>query len=132
MGMGRGRFVAMVVAVILAVLVILPVVMIVIAGFAFQVDVEFHALDAHLLFPRGVQVVAVEGQFLQLPLQGAELNAEIQQRAEEHVAADAAEQIEIERFHGKREGELRQKGGGVKNGELKMKNWARGAGLGIR
>ena len=84
------------------VIVTVIMILIVIAGLAIEMDVELHALDAHFLLPRRVQVVAVEGHLFQLTLQGAELDAEVQQRAKKHVTADAAEEVEVEGFHGKR------------------------------
>ena len=64
-----------------------------------QMDVKFHACDAGLLLARDVQVITVELQFLQLALQPAGIRAEVNQRADEHVAADAAENVEIKCFH---------------------------------
>ena len=64
-----------------------------------QVDIQFHAFDAGFLLARHVQVIAVELQFLQLALQFAGIHAQIQQRADEHVAADAAENVEVKCFH---------------------------------
>ena len=64
-----------------------------------QMDIKLHAGDAGFLLARDVEVVAVEFQLLQLALQLAAIRAEVNQRADEHVAADAAENIEIKRFH---------------------------------
>ena len=47
---------------------------------------------------RDVQVIALEAQLGQFALEFAGLNAQVDQRAEEHVAADAADQIQIELF----------------------------------
>ena len=61
--------------------------------------VEFHAADTHLLSPRHVQMPVFELELTQLPLQGTRVNAKINQRADEHVATDAAEDVEVEGFH---------------------------------
>ena len=64
-----------------------------------QMHVEFHAFDAGFLFARDVQVVAAKLQFFQLAFQLVRVRAQINHRADEHVAADAAEDVEIKRFH---------------------------------
>ena len=61
--------------------------------------VELHAGDAGFLLAREVQVIAVELELLQLALQPMRVHAQINQRADEHVAADPAENVEIKRFH---------------------------------
>jgi hypothetical protein len=64
-----------------------------------QMDIKLHAGDAGFLLARDVEMIAVEFQLLQLALQLARIRAEVNQRADEHVAADAAENVEIKRFH---------------------------------
>jgi hypothetical protein len=66
----------------------------------FEMDIKLHAGDAGFLLARDVKMIAAERQLLQLSLQLAVIRAEINQRADEHVAADAAEDVEIKRFHG--------------------------------
>ena len=44
-------------------------------------------------------MIPIERQSLQLMLELMRVHAEIHQRANEHVATDAAEYIEIESFH---------------------------------
>jgi len=63
------------------------------------VHVEFHAADAHLLPARHVQMPAFELELLQLPLQRARVNPQINQRADKHIAADAAEEVQVKLFH---------------------------------
>jgi len=65
----------------------------------FEMDIKLHAGDAGFLFMGDVEVAAVELQFLQLALQLDRIRAEVNQRADKHVAADAAENVEIKRFH---------------------------------
>ncbi len=43
----------------------------------------------------GVKMIPGEPQLAQFALQGAEVDAEIQQRAQEHVAAEATKNVEI-------------------------------------
>jgi hypothetical protein len=64
-----------------------------------QMNIKLHAGDAGFLFARDVKMIAAEFQLLQLALKPARIRAEVNQRADEHVAADAAENIEVKRFH---------------------------------
>ena len=64
-----------------------------------HMHVEFNAGNAGSLLAENMQVPAVELQFFQLALQFFRIHAQINQRADEHVAADAAEEIEVKRFH---------------------------------
>ena len=75
---------------------VMLVVMFVGAG---QMNIKLHAFDAGFLFACDVEVITVKFQFLQLALQLARIRAEVNQRADEHVAADAAENIKVKRFH---------------------------------
>ena len=65
----------------------------------FHLHIEFNPGDAGFLFAENVKMPAVELQFFQLAFQFARVHAQINQRADEHVAADAAEKIEVKRFH---------------------------------
>ena len=63
------------------------------------VDVELHALD---VLPLGAVVVHVEVadvQLAQFPFERTGLHAEINERADHHVAADAGDAVEEEGFH---------------------------------
>jgi hypothetical protein len=64
-----------------------------------QMDIKLHACDAGFLFARDVKMITAEFQLLQLALQLARIRAEVNQRADEHVAADAAKNIKVKRFH---------------------------------
>ena len=46
-----------------------------------------------------MKVVAFDAEFFQLVFERVKINAEVQQRADEHVAADAGKNIEIKCFH---------------------------------
>ena len=95
----RGRFrVAVGVASLFVVVVVVPVIA-VRMPVVFQVHVELHAGDARLFPALLVKVVAVEAQLAEFGFQPGEIDAEIERRAEEHVAADAAEDVEIEGVH---------------------------------
>src|SRR5437899_8252527 len=64
-----------------------------------QMDVELHSLNIRLLLSSRMQVVALQLEFAQLPLQLFEVDAQIEHRANEHVAADAAENIQVNSLH---------------------------------
>jgi hypothetical protein len=66
-----------------------------------EMDVEFHAGDGGFLLARDVQVVAVQLQFLQLPLKPALVHAQVEQGGNKHVPGDAAKEIEVKSFHTK-------------------------------
>ena len=82
----------------IAVMVFMPVMiisMIVIVG----VDVELHPFDAGFLFTGSVQMKIVQVQFGQFALELIERHPQVQQRADEHIAADSAENIQIQSLH---------------------------------
>jgi hypothetical protein len=66
-----------------------------------EVDVKLHPGDGGFLPARNVEMVAVKLELLQLAFELGGIHAEIQQRADEHVTGDAAENVEVKRFHGK-------------------------------
>jgi propanediol utilization protein len=68
----------------------------------FEMHVEFRPRDARSLPARHVEVVAIQTELRQLAFELFEVKAQIQHRANEHVTADAAEDIEIKSFHGDR------------------------------
>src|SRR5712692_9925116 len=61
--------------------------------------IEFHPFNLRFFLAPGVQVAARELQFLQLLFEGVKIDPQIDHRAEEHVSADAAEDVEVDRFH---------------------------------
>jgi len=87
--------VTMVVAMSMIMVVIVVIVMMMVSVVVRQVHVELNAADLAFLPATGVQVVIPNLQFRQLALQLFELHAQINQRAEKHVPADAAENIQI-------------------------------------
>jgi hypothetical protein len=64
-----------------------------------QMHRKLHARDVILLTAFGVQMVTVEPQFLQLVFELVRIEAQVNHRAEEHVAAQAAENIQVKGFH---------------------------------
>jgi len=65
------------------------------------VDAELHSFDLMPLRTVEVHVKIAEVELRELPFEGGRFHAEIDQRADGHVAADAGTAIEIEDFHGK-------------------------------
>ncbi len=59
------------------------------------VDIKLHTGDARFLTTRDVQVIILEIEFLQLALQLVGVQAKIEQCAQEHIAAESAENIEV-------------------------------------
>jgi len=76
-----------------------PVTVALIMLFGRDMNLELHALDACFLAARDVQVITVQREHCQLTLKLASIDTQVDQRAEEHVAADAAEDVEVEGFH---------------------------------
>jgi hypothetical protein len=64
-----------------------------------HVHIEFHAFDAGFLGAGTMQMVAVELEGLEFALEVAEFHTEVEQGAEEHIAANAAEGIKVKRSH---------------------------------
>ena len=63
------------------------------------VDAELDPLDALALLPLEVHVKIAERELREFPFEGGRLDAEIDQCADRHVAADAGGAIEEENFH---------------------------------
>jgi len=64
-----------------------------------HVNIELDALDASLLPAPDVQMIAFQAQLAQLAFQLAGLDAQIQQGTDEHIAADSADQVQIQSSH---------------------------------
>ena len=64
-----------------------------------QMDIKFDAFDLGFMAARPMQVIAFKTQFSELTLELMEINPEVEQRADQHIAADSAENIEIKCFH---------------------------------
>ena len=63
------------------------------------VNIELRSSDSALFTAADVDVVSFERKFSQLLLDPVQINAEVDHGADEHVAADAAEDIKVERLH---------------------------------
>lgn len=72
------------------------------ARFCAEVNIELGPHDGRFGFASGVEVVAVQFEFAQFAFEGLGIDAEVDQGADEHIAADAAEDIEVEVGHGGR------------------------------
>jgi hypothetical protein len=64
-----------------------------------QVNIKFDAFNVGLLAPGDVEMVAGDRQLAQFAFEFDGIDTEVDERAHEHVAADAAEKIEVERVH---------------------------------
>jgi hypothetical protein len=64
-----------------------------------EMDIELDAVDARFLSADRAQVIAGEAELPEFLLEPRGVNAEVNQRCDEHVAADAAETVEVEGLH---------------------------------
>jgi hypothetical protein len=62
------------------------------------VNIKFDAFDLATFGAMRVEVVAVQGKFGEFFFELVKVNAQINHGANEHVAADAAENIEVKSF----------------------------------
>lgn len=85
-------------AVVVSMLVAVTMFMVVIVR---EVDIELHTGDALTVLTADVQVVAIELELGEFAFELLRINAEIDERGDEHIAADAAENIEIQCLHTK-------------------------------
>ena len=65
----------------------------------FKFDIELHARNAGLLLARDVDPVDLNAQLRDIVFELVLANAEVNELADEHVATDAAENVEIEGLH---------------------------------
>jgi hypothetical protein len=75
---------------------IMGMVVVVVVVVVVEVDVEFGALDAGFGDAMDMEVVAVDGQLAELGFEGIGRDPEIDERGEEHIAAEAAGEVEVE------------------------------------
>jgi len=64
-----------------------------------DMNIEFYARDARLLTARNMEVITIQRQLFEFLEQRGGINSEVNQRADEHVAADTAEHVEIQGLH---------------------------------
>ena len=67
--------------------------------FVGKVYIELDAFNRGLMRAPDVEVESIQAKFLQLMFELMKINAEVEQRANQHVAADSAENIQIKRLH---------------------------------
>jgi hypothetical protein len=65
----------------------------------FQVNVKLRSGDSGFFLARDVEVIALDPQFLQFVFELMRIDAKVEQRTQKHIAADAAEDIEVKDFH---------------------------------
>src|SRR5262245_4805180 len=93
-------FVLMLVTMIMIMTVfVIVIVFVMVVVMVAEMHIELYAFDAGLLFAADVKMVTVESQSAQFVLQLVGVHTKVDQRAQEHVAADAAEGVEVKRFH---------------------------------
>ena len=63
------------------------------------VDIELYAADAGLLTSLDMDVPAVQLELFQFVFERRRVKAQVDHRAKKHIATDAAENIEVKRFH---------------------------------
>jgi hypothetical protein len=68
-------------------------------GMLVGVNVEFDSFDTRFVLARCVQMKVAQPELRKLPLQIREGHPQINQRADKHVAADSAENIQVQCFH---------------------------------
>ncbi len=64
-----------------------------------EMDVKLHAFDGGLVLARDMEVIAVELEFAEFVFEFVRVHPQVNQGADEHVAADAAEDVEVKGFH---------------------------------
>ena len=64
-----------------------------------QMDIELHAFDVRFLPSGSMNMVTSKIELGQFILELVDLDAQIDQRAEKHVSADAAENIQVKGLH---------------------------------
>jgi hypothetical protein len=83
-------------AVLMSMFMFVAIAMVVLVG---QVNVEFRPGNGSTFPATNVEVIAVEPELAQFALESAHIQAQVDHRAQEHVAADAAEDIQVKSFH---------------------------------
>ena len=94
----RGAVIVIVIVAAAVLMLVRGLILRVRVGRAF-VDAKFHALDLLPLLAVEVHVEVAEVELRQLPFERGRFHAEIDQRADGHVAADPGEAIEEKSFH---------------------------------
>ena len=80
-------------------MIVVGIVMVSVVMFVRQMHVELHAFDGGLVPARDVEVIAIKLELFQFASEPVRVHAQVNQRADEHVATDATEDIEVKCFH---------------------------------
>src|SRR3954471_12122310 len=64
-----------------------------------EMDIKLYTFDAGLLSATHMQMKVVQAQFAEFGLESVKIDSQIDQCANQHVAANSAEDIEIKCFH---------------------------------
>ena len=99
MSMSMFVFVMLVRVRMIVFIMIMVVRMIVAVAMVVEMHVELHAVDAGFLRALRVDVIALYFQGLKLAFKRLEVHAEVEHCPHEHVAADAAENVQVKRVH---------------------------------
>jgi hypothetical protein len=67
--------------------------------FVAQMHLKLHASYGFLAAASNVEMVLIQSQFLELVLKSVAIHSQIKQRSDEHIAANATEDIQIQSFH---------------------------------
>jgi hypothetical protein len=79
--------------------VVMMVVTVRMAMVVFEMNIELRAFNLKPFGPFGVQVIPVEMELFEFVLELVKINTKIQHRADKHITANAAEDVEVEGFH---------------------------------
>ena len=60
-----------------------------------EMDIELNALDGSFVVAGNMEMIVFQSEFFQFILQPVRIDTQIDQCADEHVAADAAEYVQI-------------------------------------
>src|ERR1043165_7986232 len=80
-------------------LLFLIVVMVMVMMIILQMHIELYTFDVGFLSASSVEVVIVELELLEFGFELFEIEAQVEHRADEHIAADPAENVEVDSFH---------------------------------
>jgi hypothetical protein len=86
----------MVVSMFMAVLVAVFAMLMV---FLFEVNIELGARDGSAFLSGNMEMISANGKLAQFLLEAMEIQSQIEDRAQEHVAADSAENVQIQSLH---------------------------------
>jgi len=89
----------MTVGVFVLVLYVAMTVFVLVGVFGRDTHIELRPRNRSPLLPRNMQMIFAQSQLLQFVLEVVRVHTEVKHCANEHVAADTAEDIQIKSFH---------------------------------